>query len=77
MSGILQSSGENVQRKRVRESINRTSPFPVVQRLAKTVKRRRYSVPMSNSYWHIDGHMKLIRHVHLFFSCFTYHVNFN
>lgn len=61
MNGLLQSSGENVQRERVRESINRTSPFPVVQRLTKTVKRRRYSVPMSNSYWHIDGHMKLIR----------------
>ncbi|XP_048762481.2 uncharacterized protein LOC125671033 isoform X2 [Ostrea edulis] len=61
MSDMLQSSGENVQRRRVRESINRTSPFPVVHRLSKTVKHRRYSVPMSNSYWHIDGHMKLIR----------------
>lgn len=65
MSDMLQSSGENVQRRRVRESINRTSPFPVVHRLSKTVKHRRYSVPMSNSYWHIDGHMKLIRYAHL------------
>jgi hypothetical protein len=50
LSGMLRSNGENVQRKRVRESINRTSPFPVIHRLTKTVKRRRYSVPMSNSY---------------------------
>lgn len=61
MHGILQKESGLVQRKRVRDSINRVSPVPVINRLSKTIKRRHYSVAMSNSLWHLDGHMKLIR----------------
>ena len=61
MNGFLQTESVLVTRKRLRESISRVSPIPVAQRLAKTIKRRKYSVPMGNSLWHMDGHMKLIR----------------
>ncbi|CAC5379132.1 unnamed protein product [Mytilus coruscus] len=61
MDGYLQTQGITMQRKRIRESMRRTSPFPVAHRLSKTIKRRKYSVAMSNSLWHVDGHMKLIR----------------
>jgi len=61
MTGYLQSESLVVQRKRVRESATRINPVTVAQRLSKTIKRRRYAVEMSNSLWHIDGHMKLIR----------------
>ncbi|KAK3099909.1 hypothetical protein FSP39_011662 [Pinctada imbricata] len=60
-SGFLKSSGTTVQRAKLRSSIERVSPIPVAEHLSKTVSRRKYSVQMSNSLWHIDSHMKLIR----------------
>ena len=61
MGGLLQTKGFLVQTRRVRESLNRVDGLSVAQRRAKAIKRRHYRVPMSNSLWHIDGHMKLIR----------------
>ncbi|XP_061197767.1 uncharacterized protein LOC133205891 [Saccostrea echinata] len=61
MYGLLRTKGIQVQRKRVRDSISRVCPVPVAQRLGTTVSRRQYQVHMSNSLWHMDGHMKLAR----------------
>ncbi|XP_033729585.1 uncharacterized protein LOC117318741 [Pecten maximus] len=61
MSGIIQAKGTLVQRQHLRKSIERVNPIPVAQRFARTVSRRHNHVKMSNSLWHVDGHMKLIR----------------
>eukprot|EP00794_Sanderia_malayensis_P013238 gene13238-14596_t len=59
--GHLRSIGCNVQRWRVRESINRVDPKNSALRWGALVARRVYSVPWPNSLWHIDGHHSLIR----------------
>ena len=59
--GFLRGFGLRIQRCRIRESLSRVDPRGVQQRLRRALHRRRYSVCMPNSLWHIDGHHKLIR----------------
>ena len=61
LAGFLRGSGLRVQRSRVRESLTRVDPRGVYMRFRRALHRRRYSVCMPNSLWHIDGHHKLIR----------------
>uniref|UniRef100_A0A3Q3EQJ3 Integrase core domain-containing protein n=1 Tax=Labrus bergylta TaxID=56723 RepID=A0A3Q3EQJ3_9LABR len=61
MRAYLRAEGIVVQRRRVRETLNRIDPAAVAQRWSQTVARRTYHVPFPNSLWHIDGHMRLIR----------------
>ncbi|XP_062314066.1 uncharacterized protein LOC134018197 isoform X2 [Osmerus eperlanus] len=63
MIGYLNSRGIKIQKQRVQESMRRIDPEGVVVRtlMLQTVRRRRYSVPATNSLWHIDGNHKLIR----------------
>ena len=51
----------NVPRRRVRDSLLRVSLSFVQLRATTTISRRTYSVPSSNSLWHIDGLYCLIR----------------
>ena len=59
--GYLRGKGIRIQRYRVRESLSRIDETGVQKRLRRALHHRRYSVPMPNSLWHIDGHHKLIR----------------
>ena len=61
LSGYLRSLGLRIQRYRVRESLMRVDPRGVQLRFRRVLHRRRYSVPMPNSLWHIDGYHRLIR----------------
>uniref|UniRef100_A0A0F8BQL1 Integrase catalytic domain-containing protein n=2 Tax=Larimichthys crocea TaxID=215358 RepID=A0A0F8BQL1_LARCR len=61
MRAYLHAEGIVVQRRRVRETLNRIDPAAAAQRWSQTVARRMYHVPFPNSLWHIDGHMRLIR----------------
>ena len=61
ISGHLVSIGHFVQRRRVRESLNRVDPLSVTRRWGIVNLRRTYYVPWCNSVWHIDGHHSLIR----------------
>uniref|UniRef100_A0A3Q3EWE3 Integrase core domain-containing protein n=1 Tax=Labrus bergylta TaxID=56723 RepID=A0A3Q3EWE3_9LABR len=61
MRAYLRAEGIVVQRRRVRETLNRIDPAAAAQRWSQTVARRTYHVPFPNSLWHIDGHMRLIR----------------
>ena len=61
MSGLFLSKGINIQRRRVRESINRVDPRNTALRWGALVTGRTYYVPWPNSLWHLDGHHSLIR----------------
>ncbi|XP_069131834.1 uncharacterized protein [Argopecten irradians] len=61
MSGYLRSQGLQLQRHRVRSTLNRIDPEAAAQRWSRAIVRRVYKVPVPNSLWHIDGHMRLIR----------------
>lgn len=61
LDGFLRGVGLRVQRYRLRESLIRVDPRGVQTRLRQALHRRRYSVCMPNSLWHIDGYHKLIR----------------
>ena len=61
LEGFLRSRGIRVQRERVRESLRRVDPRGMEERFRTVLQRRKYSVEMPNSLWHIDGHHKLIR----------------
>ncbi len=64
----LQSQGIRMQRRRVREAMERIDPAGVAIRALKpTLQRRTYAVAGPNSLWHIDGNHKLIRYIQLFF----------
>ena len=70
----LRARNINVQRARVRHSMNRIDPGGVMRRTRQTISRRVYHVATPNSVWHMDGHMKLIRYsLHNFssISCFV------
>ena len=51
----------HIQRSRVRNSIHRTDPINTALRWSDPINRRPYSVPSSNSLWHLDGNLKLVR----------------
>lgn len=59
--GYLRDRGINVQRRRLRASVARTDPLRRMVRWHQVVSRRTYSVELSNSLWHIDGHHSLVR----------------
>ena len=59
--GRLRSSGINVRRESVRESLHRVDPLGVISRRRNVLHRRKYSVRSPNCLWHIYGHHKLIR----------------
>ena len=59
--GRLRSSGINVRRESVRESLHRVDPLGVISRRRNVLHCRKYSVRSPNCLWHIDGHHKLIR----------------
>ena len=61
IQGHLKTMGIKVQRKRLRESIQRINPLNSMTRWHQPIARRTYSVPGPNSLWHIDGHHSLIR----------------
>ena len=48
--------------KRVRSAMIRMDPEGILSRWRQTVHRRQYSVPSSNSLWHVDGNHRLIRY---------------
>lgn len=61
LEGLLRSQGIRIQRQRVRESLMRVDPRGMEARFGMLVQRKKYSVPLPNSLWHLDGHHKLIR----------------
>lgn len=63
VKGHLSSANHVVQEARVRDSMRRVDLEGVLcrQMTLKPALRRTYSVPASNSLWHIDGYHKLIR----------------
>ena len=61
MRGHFRALGYNIQRKRIRESLNRVDPRNTALRWGALVSRRKYFVPWPNSLWHMDGHHSLIR----------------
>ena len=61
LRGHFRALGHNVQRWRVRESINRVDPRNTALRWGALVSRRVYNVTWPNSLWHLDGHHSLIR----------------
>lgn len=50
-----------VQRQRVRDSMQRVDPSGSALRSVQSIARRTYKVAGPNSLWHIDANMKLIR----------------
>ncbi|XP_016095549.1 uncharacterized protein [Sinocyclocheilus grahami] len=61
MQGYLSAEGIHVQRQRVRNMLSKINPAAAAERWSCAVARWTYSVPLPNSLWHIDGHMRLIR----------------
>lgn len=61
MDSYLKARGIRVQRDRVRTTLSEVDPVGTALRWGKTVRRRTYKVPCSNSLWHMDAHMKLVR----------------
>ena len=61
MCGHLESLGIRVQRRGIKEMLQRIDPIGRSQRWHSVVRRRAYNVPGPNSLWHIDGHHSLIR----------------
>ena len=63
LAGHLQASGIHAQRQRIRTALRTVDPVGTAARWSRTFRRRVYRVPMPNSLWHLDSHMKLIRFV--------------
>eukprot|EP00794_Sanderia_malayensis_P021078 gene21078-23132_t len=61
LRGHFRALGYHIQRRRIRESINRVDPRNTALRWGALVSRRTYFVPWPNSVWHIDDHHSLIR----------------
>ena len=59
--GFLRSTGLHIQQTRIRESLRRVDNTAMNRRFRVALHRRKYSVCMPNSLWHIDGYHKLIR----------------
>ena len=56
LTGYLRFLGLRVQRRRVRECLDRLDPQNGALRWGIVVSRRVYRVPWPNSLWHLDGH---------------------
>ncbi len=63
VQGTLRARGTRVPQYRVRQCMHRVDPVNTALRWACPISRRVYSVPSSNSLWHMDGNHKLIRYV--------------
>ena len=63
--GFLRIKNVNVQQHRAREALRRVDPEGVLLRAIElnVVVRQPYHVAFPLSFWHIDGHHKLIRYV--------------
>ena len=61
LRGYFRAMGYTIQRRRIRESLNRVDPRNTALRWGALVSRRVYFVPWPNSLWHLDGHHSLIR----------------
>ncbi|CAH3187569.1 unnamed protein product, partial [Porites lobata] len=61
LRGYFRALGYTIQRRRIRESLNRVDPRNTALRWGALVSRRVYFVPWPNSLWHLDGHHSLIR----------------
>ena len=59
--GFLRSAGLRIQQSRVHESLGRVDQRGMQRRFRQALHRRKYSVCMPNSLWHIDVHHKLVR----------------
>jgi len=59
--GHIRSKQLNVQRHRVRDSIHRVDPINTALRWHDKLHRKPYSVSSSNSLWHIEANLKLVR----------------
>ena len=61
LNGHLRARNIVVQRRRLRDSVQRVDGAGVESRRTTTIQRRVYTVPCPNYIWHIDGNHKLIR----------------
>ena len=59
--GHLKAQGVYVQRRRLRECVQRIDPIRRHLRWQQAISRRTYCVQNSNALWHIDGHHSLVR----------------
>jgi hypothetical protein len=66
MTGYLLNRNIKVTQLRIREIMREVDPLGVFQRTTenRAIVRRQYYVPYSNSMWHIDTNMKLVRYVY-------------
>ena len=69
ISGYFKLIGICIQRRRVRESINRLEPVHLALRWGILISRRTYFVLWPNSLWHIDGHHSLLRSKFVIHGC--------
>ena len=61
IDGIFQSTGQVIQRRRIRDALQRVDPESSQGRLARALHRRVYKVPSPNALWHVDSNHKLVR----------------
>lgn len=61
MKSLLSTHKINIQEQRIRRSMKRADPLGVAYRWARSIHRRKYSVPYPNALWHIDSYHALIR----------------
>ncbi len=61
MQAALRSEDVWVTRKRIRQSLIRNDPITITLRRKVFVTRRKYNVASSNSLWHLDSNLKLVK----------------
>lgn len=69
LKGHFRALEYHVQRRRIRESLNRVEPRNTALRWGALVSRRVYFVPWPNSLWHLDSHHSLIRWGYVIHGC--------
>ena len=60
IDGIFRSVGQVIQRRRIREALQRVDPVGSQRRLARALHRRVYRVPSPNALWYMDSNHKLV-----------------
>lgn len=58
---LRKKHGLRLQKRRIKESIDRVDPLGNILRNYTMIPRRVYHVSRPNALWHLDGHHKLIR----------------
>ena len=61
LRGMLESRGIYIPTARLRDCLSDVDPINTAMRWSLLISRRVYSVPFSNSLWHVDGNHKLVR----------------